>query len=216
MRWNRGAAILAAGALLASCNGGGYTPASPASAGATASVSKAAASQWPPPCTAPVQKAPGSFYIVNADGTVKPGSFAGAETLKQAYWSHAEISVRSGTQPPPKLGPAIIYWGAYTLTGSSLPPMRGCFVLATSQSGKPLPPPYGGGLNAFTEGVPRVTVPAGSHLEARGEPGGRVKDLTITLHPSTGSGKGEGILLTAGGAVMGRIHITLAGTYRYP
>jgi hypothetical protein len=214
MRWNRGAALLATGVALASCSGGGYTPASPAS-NVAALVSKAGASQWPPPCTAPVQKVPNSYYIVNAEGTVKPGSFAGAETIEAAYWSHAVVSVVPGAQPPPKLGPAIVYWGAYTLTGSGLPAIRGCFVLATSQSGKPLPPPYGSGHNAFTEGVPNVTVPAGSHLEADGASGGRVKDLAITFNPTKGTGKGEGILLTAGGAVMGRIHITLAGKYSY-
>lgn len=210
----RFAALATASLLLASCSARYAPPV--ASQGATgAGRSSAAAAQWPPPCTAPVHKLPGRFYVVNADGTVKSGSFAGAQTLKAAYWSHAAVRLEQGTLPPPALGAATIYYGIYTLTGAGLPATRGCFVLATSQSGKPLPPPYGGGLNALTEAVPKVTVPAGFHVVADGEPGGRVKDLAITFNPSNGSGKGEGLLLTAAGAVMGRIHVTLHGKYAY-
>jgi len=173
-----------------------------------AATSTPAPTQWPPPCQA-AAGAIGKAIVVVVSGTVKGATFS-AQKSAHSYWSNASLSLKPGPPSAPAFGGAYIYYGTYRLsTGKT-----GCFALATSLNGSPLPSAYGHGLNAYAQALPNVVAPLGTHVVVSGKSAGLVYPLLLQ-HLSARGGSGKGSLLSASGRAFATITVTLAGRYQY-
>jgi hypothetical protein len=198
------AAALFAVAALVACHGvggGGYTPSASQEAvpdSAQHPVAKAV-------CTSPKVGA-GTFMLYAAGGNVKGTTFTALKGPSAGGWDIFKYAKAKPTPTPvptatPKPVAVYLYYGTFATKNK----FKGCAVLATTISGKPII--KGETFNAIADGAANEKL---AHFSLKDVDFGLISALTIS-HLSSKGGSGTGTFVTVEEKPYTTVSITLIG-----